>query len=240
MNPFINLFRKEIYALMSGGIIFFTLFIYIAVSYGLSFYAGNFFSINNKGLQSFFAFQPDVLSLLLPALSMHLWTDEAKRGTQDFLLSLPVSYSTLVLSKYAAVYAYGSLMLISTLPLPVVEGLWMKTENSVLVLSYVSVLLVMGVFIAIGSVVSALSSNYIVSYVVSFFMIRLFMGLNPTILFNKVVENFQGQISLVLDFKTIYNSLIMGQAGINSLLYFLSAIILLLWLNIIIIAHKKD
>ncbi len=240
MNPFISLFRKEFYALITGGIGFFVLFIYIVISYGLTFYAGNFFSINNKRLYSFFIFQPEVLSLLLPALSMHLWTDESKRGTQDFLLSLPVKYSTLVLAKYSAVYVYGAIMLLSTLPLPLVESYWIRTDNTVLILSYVSVLLVMGIFIAIGSVVSALSSNFILTYIGSFFLIRLLMGLNPTLLVNKIVEKFQGQISMILDFKTIYNSLIMGQAGLNSILYYVSGIVLLLWLNIVIIAHKKD
>ena len=98
----------------------------------------------------------------------------------------------------------------------------------------------MGIFIAIGSVVSALSSNFILTYIGSFFLIRLMIGLNPTLLVNKIVEKFQGQISMILDFKTIYNSLIMGQAGLNSILYYVSGIVLLLWLNIVIIAHKKD
>ena len=239
-NPFISIWRKEFYALISGWLGFFILLVYLVLSLGMCFFAGDFFRINNQALFSFFRFQPEILALLVPAVSMPLWTDESRRGTIDFLLSQPVKYATAIMAKFAAAWSFGAVMLLCTLPLAFVSSFYIRLDWQNIVLAYVAVWLVIGAFAAVGSVISALSSNPVLTYVCSFFCAWMLLELNPSVLFSWVARRFKGQVSVVLDFRSEYADMIAGQLALNNLIYFGLIIILSLWLNVVIIANKKN
>jgi ABC-2 type transport system permease protein len=61
---------------------------------------------------------PFISILVVPALTMGLWTDERKSGTEQLLLSYPVPDFVIVLGKFIAGIAIYSIMLACTLAIP--------------------------------------------------------------------------------------------------------------------------
>ena len=90
--------------------------VYLVISMFSTFYSAYFFMNNNTGLISFFSYQPEVLVILIPALTMKLWADERRSGTMEFILTQPISYNSIILGKFSAAVLFGLLLLVLTSP----------------------------------------------------------------------------------------------------------------------------
>ena len=169
LNQLKTVFFKEFTGYLNNFSVFFIWGIYIAVSLASAFYFGSYFLIDNSGLQSYFRFQPAILALIVPAVTMHLWTDEFRLGTIEFLLSQPVDYFILVLGKFFASWAFCSLMILLVLPLIMVSSFFIDINFLSLFSAFLGTLLLSGAFCAVGCMVSALSSRPVITYLVAFF-----------------------------------------------------------------------
>lgn len=235
-KPFISLFNKEFYAWFSSLQAYIIFVAYVALSLGTTFYLGNFFSLNNQALASFFNYQPMVLVLLIPAITMHIWTDENRSSTIDFLLTQPVSYLLLVVSKFFAAWFMGLLLLIISLPLAISSSFFINLDWLNIFSAYLGCILLIGSFTSIGCCISALSSNSVITYLFSILGALGLIYFNPNFLFSWFGEN---KLNLRLDFSSQYLNLISGQISLSEILYFGLIIALSLWLNIVVITHKK-
>ncbi len=238
-NPFISLFRKEFYGWFSGWQAFFLISVYLILSLGVCVYAGDFFNVNNQNLYSLFKYQPQVLMLLLPAVSMHLWSDEKRRGTLDLLLTFPVEYKTLVLAKFFAAWTFCLLMLVCLLPLVVFYTFFAVLDISNVVWALITVFLTAGAFTAVGSAVSALCRNPVLAYIGSFFCLWVLTGTDPTPLLKEVAGLFAGQIFLAFGFQDMYGNMVSGQVGVQNVLYFILLIFMALWLNVVFVSERN-
>ena len=56
------------------------------------FFFSSFFRVNQASLRAFFSLLPFTFSLLVPAITMRLLSEEIKIGTYETLLTLPVTF----------------------------------------------------------------------------------------------------------------------------------------------------
>ena len=124
------------------------------------------------------------LMILVPAITMRLVAEERRSGTLEAILTLPISETSLVLSKYAGALTFYLMLWLPTAAYPVV--LTVFSEDSVLdipvLLSSFAGLILLGMFfIALGVFASVLTRNQIVAAIMSFALIGtfLFAGLFP-------------------------------------------------------------
>ena len=87
-------FKKELQDYFKGLMSCFIFAVYVGITLITTFYFGSFLDTNNTSLESFFRFQPEILAMIIPAVCMHLWTDEYRLGTIEFIMSQPVSYTS--------------------------------------------------------------------------------------------------------------------------------------------------
>ncbi|MCX6935323.1 MAG: ABC transporter permease [Verrucomicrobia bacterium] len=118
-----------------------------------------------------------LLIILVPILTMRLFSEEYKTGTIEMLLTAPVRDGDVILSKFAgALSFYLVLWIPSLLGLAIFQAV---THHSVpiawipLGLSYLMVMLVGMLYLSIGLFTSALSKNQAVSAMLSFTIIAL-------------------------------------------------------------------
>ena len=104
---FKTVFNKEFAGFFRSGNAYIVLGIYALLSFAATFYAGGYFSLDNTSLTSFFLYQPEILIVLLPAITMRSWTDERRQGTLEYLLTQPISYVSAVLAKFGAAWLFG-------------------------------------------------------------------------------------------------------------------------------------
>ncbi|NCY22063.1 ABC transporter permease [bacterium] len=118
-----------------------------------------------------------LLIILVPVLTMRLFSEEYKTGTIEMLLTAPVRDGDIILSKFA-----GALSFYILLWLPSLAGLaifQLVTRNAVPVawiplgLSYLMVILVGMLYLSIGLFSSVLTKNQAVAAMISFTIIAL-------------------------------------------------------------------
>jgi ABC-2 type transport system permease protein len=98
---------------------------------------------------------------------MRLWSEERRSGTIELLMTLPVTVWQAVIGKWLAGVAFVAAALACTLPLWATVNYLGSPDNGVIAASYLGALALGGVFLAIGSCMSALTSNQVVAFVLA-------------------------------------------------------------------------
>lgn len=217
--------------------------IYLLLSLIAVFYSAYFFEYNNRGLISFFIYQPEILNILLPAVTMKMWAEERRYGTLEFLLTQPVSYTVLVWGKFLAAWLFALLMLASVLPFVGYAASLVEIDWGNLLSAFIGQSLVMGALCALGCFISACSGNVIVAYLSTVFAGWLWENINFDFIFIPLKENIPlmvHRLNGILNFREHYQMLVQGQLGTETVIYFGSMILFALWLNIIVIQGRRD
>lgn len=121
----------------------------------LTFFVGDFFARGRADLEPFFAFNPWLYLVLVPALSMRLWVEEKRSGTLELLLTLPVRLWEAVIGKFLAAWCFAGMALLLTFPLWLTVDLLGHPDNAVILAGYLGSWLMAGALLAIGAVASA-------------------------------------------------------------------------------------
>lgn len=118
-------------------------------------------------LDALFAWLPLFFSVLAPALTMGSWAEERRAGTDELLLTQPISLGSIVLGKFAAAWV----LLTGITALAVLAAAWLVSSIGPLDWGtvwggLVGAFLLAGVSVSIGLVASALTQEQLVGFLV--------------------------------------------------------------------------
>jgi len=175
----------------------------------------------------FFNLAPTLFFVLVPALTMRSIAEERRTGTIELLFTHPISDLNILLAKYFASFTLLILALIPTVvyyismvQLSVDPQLF---DHGATMTSYVGLLLIGAVFIAIGLFASSFTNNQIVAFIVSMFLCWLFFdGFSRLGAFNVM-----GKMDVVLQYFGMtkhYDSIRRGVIDTSDIVYFLSLV----------------
>lgn len=119
-----------------------------------------------------------ILLLMLPLLTMRLFSEEKKIGTDELLYTSPISINQIILGKYLASLFVLAVMLLLTGILSVFTFAYGNPELAPLLSGYLGLFLMGAAFIAVGIFFSSLTENQIVSAILTFGALLLFWILN--------------------------------------------------------------
>lgn len=115
-----------------------------------------------------------ILIPITPAISMRLMSEELKTGTIEPLMTAPVGDVSVILGKWLGGLGFYAVLLAPTLAYVVILEIWASPEYGPIVSGYVGLLLVGGLYLAIGMLASVLTRNQIIAFVVTVFAILIF------------------------------------------------------------------
>jgi ABC-2 type transport system permease protein len=163
-------FRRELLSYVTTP----TAYVFVAVflfAIGLfTFQVGGFFDNRRADLTAFFAFHPWIFMVFLPAVAMRLWSEEARSGAIELLLTLPAPTWSLVVGKFLAAWAIAGVALLLTTPLWITVNVLGSPDNAAIFTAYLASFLMAGAYLAIGSAMSALTPAQIVAFVLAVFV----------------------------------------------------------------------
>jgi len=231
------LFKKEISHFFSGttGYLSMLLFFTINGLFLFIFPDSNIFHYGYAGLQPLFDIAPWVFLLLIPAITMRLFTEEWKAGTMEILLTVPISEYQIVGGKFLS----GIFLLLFALFPTIVYFFAVRSlaaspadvDTGAIAGSYIGLFLLGSIFTAIGIWCSSLSKNSITAFLLSvFFCFMLFSGFNTL----SSIPVFSGGLDYYLQLMGIeyhYQSISRGVIDLQDIIYFLSVIVLFLYLT---------
>ncbi len=208
---------------------------YLIISTFAAIYLGDYFLRESSIINSYLIMQPITLMLTIPAITMHVWSDEIKSGTLELLLTQPIGYSTLVLAKFFATYTFFCIMITFSLPFLFVTKTLAIIDYGAVFLGYCAVFLCGALYIASGCLISSLCRNTVVSYIFTIFIIFCILQIEfgSISCFGHVIT-FE-----FLNFENNYDALLSGMFYWGNIAYFIISTILIIWLNIIVISIRK-
>lgn len=184
--------------------------------------------------------------VLIPLLTMKLFSEEKKSGTERLLLTSPVSLMGIVFAKFLAAYTLfaGTFALSAFLNMKTLEGIAKEQEYVISKMSvptffgcFTGVLLIGGAFIAIGIFVSSLTENQIIAAVVS---IGVFALMIASSVFAMKIES--EIIRVIIKWFSVMDRFYNFQRGIfdfTSVIYYLSLITVFLFLTVRVYEKRR-
>jgi ABC-2 type transport system permease protein len=168
-----------------------------------------------------------LLVLAAPALTMRLIADEARMGTLELLLTAPIRDYELVIGKWLGGMLYILSLLVITLVYPIITSRFVTPgiDWNVVLTSYLGMILVAGVFLALGTAISAMFANQVTAFFVT---LAVFITLWWLVGFPaNVIAGGSARIFEYLDMKThFYGALDSGMINLSDIVYYLSLIAL--------------
>lgn len=187
MANMLNIYRRECGSYFNSPIAYIVIVAFLLV---MSFFFFPFFRFFSNDSPDFRPYFEHILPfgffsfVIIPAITMRLWAEEKKQGTEELLMTLPFKSWELVLGKFFAGYTIVALALVLTISVPislafVVEGL----DWGVITMMYIGMFLISGIYVALGAFVSSLTENQIVALLVAAVLSALicFIGFPPVI-----------------------------------------------------------
>jgi ABC-2 type transport system permease protein len=179
------IFRKEVNQFFSSPIAYIIMGVFLT-AVGLLLWVFPDTSLLENGyadMGPFFTLTPYVMLFMVPAITMRSIADEVRAGTLEWLLTKPVSRWGVVVGKFGASWLLVVLTLLPTLLYYVTLyrlGSPVGNIDSAGVFgSYIGLVLLAGVLVAIGVWASSLNDNQVVAFVLGvFFGFLLYVGLS--------------------------------------------------------------
>lgn len=191
----------------------------------------------SSDLTSIFGFMQLLLMVVVPFLTMRLFSEEFKQKTDQLLLTSPTSISGIVLGKFLAALAMFTVVILFTLLYLIIIAAFGQPNVKQILASYIAIYCVVSAFLSIGIFISALTENQLISAVLSlvaFLGLYLldYSGVGQT---NVYVNNFLYAISLFRRYENIGR----GVLAVADLIYYVSVAAIFLFLTTRVIEKKR-
>ena len=224
MSPVSAVLRRELRSYFVTPVAYVFLVIFLVLAGILTFYVGDFYERGQADLQPFFVMHPWLYLILVPAITMRMWAEEAKGGTLELLLTLPLTLWQAMLGKFLGAWLFIGLALALTFPIWITVNYLGSPDNGVILAGYLGSWLMAGTFIAIGACMSALTRSQVVAFILTALVcVLLILAGQP-----QVLDFFQGglprrlinavaHLSMLRHFEAISR----GVLDLRDLIYFL-------------------
>jgi ABC-2 type transport system permease protein len=168
------LFARELSSYLATPAAFVFIAAFLSAACLFAFQIGRLFEAGRADLQIYFQFHPWLFLIFMPALTMRAWADEVRTGTIETLLSIPTPTLGLVLGKFTAAWVIAGISLILSMPLWVALSWLGPVDHGATLATYFGSFLMAGAYLAIGTAMSAISSNQVVAFVLAIFVAFIF------------------------------------------------------------------
>lgn len=237
------LYKKELSGFFYGYPAYFIMLVYAVLSLLIAFFFGMYAATDNAAMLSYFAFQPQALVVVIPAMTMRLWAEEVKNGTIETLFTFPFSNITLVTAKFAAGWSFAAFMTLMFLPLALSTARVAGVAWANVFSAWAGTFLGAGLLTAAGAALSLLNTAPAAAYLTAVAVGWVIVALNFTAIIDFFAfrgENTAFAAASALNFSGHYQSFLNGNPGIGDIVYFVAMIVFCLWFNVMLAAYKRS
>lgn len=171
-----------------------------------------------------------ILTLVMPMLTMRLFSDEFRNGTIETLMTVPISETEIVLGKFLGAFAFFLTLIASLLLYPVILSMYGDVDPKLLLCNYIGLILLGALYVSIGLFFSAWTRHQVVAVVMTAGILA-FM----TFVFQPLAQQTGGTLRMVLQQLSIrshFGDFVRGLIDLNHVVFFLTTSGLFLFLTV--------
>ena len=212
------------------GYVFFSAMFFFS---GYYFFTYNLYG-NTTNMGKLFELLFPVVLFLVPVLTMRLMSEDKRSGTDQLLLTAPISRTGIVLGKYGAA---ASVAISATLVQAAVMSFFAAPDLPVIVGNFVGLLLLGTTLIAICMFLSALTESQFIAAVLGF-VVSIFVMLVDALAL-VVNSRFLQALFRNLSFNDRYTSFTLGILELPNVIFFLSISFLFVFLTVAVLDKER-
>ena len=233
MKKTMSIFRKEFKGYFISPIAYIVITIFLILT-GWFFFS-TFFLFGQAEMRNMFSLFPVILSFVIPAVTMRLFSEEFNTGSYELLLTMPVSPLNIILGKFLAASAFVAIMIFPTLIYSIFISYLGDLDWGPVIGGYLGTLLLGIAFSSIGIFASSLTKNQIIAFITGMTICFVLTLIDKMLFFlpESLLSVFQ---YLGADFH--FQNISKGIIDSRDILYFLSICFVMLYGTNIIIQEK--
>lgn len=200
------------------------------------FHTNSLFLANVASLRLMFEITPAIFLFVIPAITMRVLAEERKSGTIELLATKPLHDAEIVIGKFLAAWALIGVAMAPTLIYYVTIAFIGDIDNGPVIGGYLGLLLMAGVYVAMGVFASSLTENQVIAFIVGFLLVFTFFMLD------KILVYVPGWLASVVEFLGIdfhFSNIARGVIDSRDIIYFLSVLGFTLYLSVISLERRK-
>ena len=232
------IFRREIHSYFKSPVAYCVVGFFAALC-GLNFWNVNLANQSVKFSTTLMA-MVTYLDFFIPILTMRLFADDKKLGTEVLLRTAPVRTLDVVLGKYFAAVAVFLLMCAETLVCPIIMSFCVNEDGvfplEMTVGGYVAFIMLGLAYVAIGTLASSLADSQPVAALLGIVFILLITFIET------IGEQIGGTIGTVLVWLSLssrYNDFASGLFNVASIFYYLTFTVMILFVTTVNYERKR-
>jgi ABC-2 type transport system permease protein len=229
-----TIFRREIRSYFNSAIAYVVIVVFLAIIGW--FHTSNLFLANVASLRLMFELTPAIFLFVVPAVTMRLLSEEKKTGTIELLTTKPLHDAEIVVGKFLAAWALVGIALLLTLVYYLTIAFLGDIDNGPVIGGYLGLMLMAGVYVAIGLFASSLTENQVVAFIIGFVMVFVMFMLD------KVLVYVPETLTSIVEFLGIdyhFSNIARGVIDSRDVVYFVSLLGFMLYLTVISLARRK-
>ncbi len=226
------IFRRNFSSYFSGVLGYLFIVVFVVAGGAMAFNA-QFFTANEPSLDQLTQWFPLMLLFFVPAITMSVWADERKTGTDELLFTMPANDVEILLGKYLSVLAVYSVALLFSTTHVIVLAFLGNPDWGLIVTTYFGYWIAGAALLSAGMLASIFTSSLTVAFVIGIVIcgIPVFIGYLGGFLGGR---DFFESLSLREQFRDFG----MGVIPLSGLLYFTGFTVFMLYLNLVFITRR--
>jgi len=191
-------------------------------------------------LRNMFTWVAWLLIFLVPAISMRLISEEFRSGTIEPLMTAPVNETQVVLGKWLGAFVYFCILLLA--PMVILIGVLefaADPDYGPILTGLLGLILVGGLYLAIGVFASAATKDQIISFLFTVFIICIFSIALHFVAQASFVSNDMARALYFINVFGQYEDFAKGVLTLSNFVFFLSGIALFLFMAVKVLESRR-
>lgn len=221
--------KRTLLSYFSGviGYLFITAFVAVGASAA---FQESFFANNLANLDQLNQWFPWLLLVIVPAITMGVWADERKQGTDELLFTLPATDVEVLLGKFLGVLSVYTVALVFSLSHVLVLRSLGYPDVGLMAANYLGFWFAGAALLSCGMVASALTNSATVAYVLG-----ILIGTVPVAI---GLVNSHWPLLDSLSIPTQFRDFGQGVVPLGGVLYFTSLSAFMLYVNLVLLSRR--